>query len=340
MMSFRVLAFLLVLLLPLASYGGWFDSGDGKATCIDLNNGLTHDASLNVDGLTEKVKNMVVGALKTTDGKVYEKLVFTELSRFAITFHESSSEDCRFELEFISQVERKNNTSFQVTLINGKSFLASVYKNKDWLVHPFVYDTSLVLDQKRNYEAMRVGSWYKQLNNLSLQKVALAENANEKIAAANSAEVQKQKQAAEEDRAQAPVRLAQQDKRVEEETKVLQSEVAFLMQQDEAFQRARIGRVKVAGQKVCTDVHGTEKVYTGFQVLGQPQYRTEPRLFTVNGTTEKSIESRIQIRVESIMSNFGGNVGQPKFLNELSGNPSYQVSQLVWVNGSQWRPCN
>jgi hypothetical protein len=112
----------------------------------------------------------------------------------------------------------------------------------------------------------------------------------------------------------------------------------------QAAEEARLRRtsnqalVKTVGQKICTDGSGSSQVYTGYVVLGKPAYQTQSNKFFLKGTTEQVAGGRILVRVSSILMQSPS--GNSEYINQLNGDPTYQINQATWDEAMSWDVCN
>jgi TPR repeat protein len=125
------------------------------------------------------------------------------------------------------------------------------------------------------------------------------------------------------------------------------NELATAEQQRKTVQAAEDARlrkmsnqslVKTLGQKVCTDGSGSAQVFTGYVVLGKPAYQTQSNKFFLKGTTEQVAGGRILVRVSSILMQ--SPYGQSEYINQLNGDPTYQINQVTWDDAMSWDLCN
>ncbi|MBA5686282.1 hypothetical protein [Rugamonas apoptosis] len=313
---------------PLICHAGWFST-----SCAELKKDLVLEPNLRQDYRDPAPENPidVVASLTMVDGTAYGRLTAPYKKPLVeVAYIESDVKSCRFSAGMITRLERKSPKSFEVTLTNGKTFTASLYRWRGLPATPFSSDGGVMLDKDNNFAEVRFANWFDSVQLLTMKHEPATDADEEQwqkakrieqVEAAGRAKVRQEALAREEARKAEAARAEQERLRRESERKL-----------------ALLPLIKTVGQKVCLTADGTEDVYLGFVAMGQPQYRTEQRQFVLSGVTENSAGNRILVRIGAIMS-FRQAGGAAKYWTELKGDPTYQVNQASWDEAEKWMPC-
>lgn len=325
----------ILVFLPLTAIGGWF-----SPTCSDLTSNLVRPPAVRDDfgSQPENVQDVVM-SLTTIDGRTFPRLTAPyRFNLLKVTYAESTTRRCEFGAMFIRQVVRKTPDSWEVTLTNNKTFIATPYtvSNVSWMAgftwSPFDGTTSqnYILDKDNNLAPINTFNWVKELQSarFSLEPASDLDKSSwedarqlikkEAERLAENAKIEKAKKAAYEAQL---AEAAQARAKKDFENKLAQMPI-----------------VKTVGQKICRTAMSTWKTPTGYAVLGVPQYSEEVRTTEISGITEKSSGDRVLVRVGRIVST--GLRGDIRYEKELGGEVTYQVNQSTWDQAWPWAPCN
>jgi|CXWL01.1.fsa_nt_gi TPR repeat protein len=114
--------------------------------------------------------------------------------------------------------------------------------------------------------------------------------------------------------------------------RALQEQLARERKQQEEEQEEERRRIYQVGQKICQDINIT----TSF---GSSTY---PHVVTITGFIENNANSKIQIRISSLIIIQGSAPYKPvgSSMDRINGDVVYERGAIIWDESSNWKQCN
>lgn len=284
----------------------------------------------------------------TTDGKSLN-VVAVGSAREPQQINFKYGKGCYIDLvRDVKRIERIDDSSQKVSLINGRTIEIGTYDTK-WKLKGTPYNKSpwsVIVETSSgvvDYHSEKIDP-FRNLSHLTILNTPVKQSSLNALSALKFKEQEayelKRKQDAYE-REQRRLQREEERRKAEEAERRRQAEEARLEQEKRDWAKMSISRSDNIGRKICKDGMLEYSWYTGYVILGQPQYRDSIEKGQIQGYLEGFSQDgyRVKFRVSGWATDTGRlrfNPAQAPRLEEFSA----QQGAIYWDDVKEWFLCN